>query len=56
MKTDTTPLEEQVVLLAKIVESFATSTREKDNQIASMMEKIKNLIKKTSVALSQNQH
>ena len=54
MTIGSTSLEEQVVLLAKRLKALAASVKEKDEQIAFKMEKITNLIGKTT--LEQNQH
>ena len=52
--TDSTSLEEQVALLAKSMEIFAASVKEKDEQIIFMMNKITTLTEKRSTTSMQN--
>ena len=54
MMTGSTSLEEQVALLAKSMEILATSVKEKDEQIAFMMNKIATLTGKGSTTSEQN--
>ena len=54
MMTGSTSLEEQVALLAKSMEMLAASVKEKDEQIAFMMNKIATLTGKGSTTSEQN--
>ena len=54
--TGSTSLEEQVALLAKSMDILAVSVKEKDEQIAFMMNKITLLIGKEAATLEKSQN
>ena len=54
--TSTIVLEEQVAFLAKAMESLSMNIKERDDQIASMMEKIESQTRNNQVAANQNKH
>ena len=56
MMTGSVSLEEQVAMLAKSMEMFAASVREKDEQIALLMNKITSLTRKDAATSGQSQN